>query len=164
MLKENTQTVTVHSSRILQLEPIHLIQKRILRLINCMSPRESTEELFTSDQIPNIYEIYIDELIKFCLNVARKEGKLSEIFVGNNNDTRGSSLGFYLVPSIRNQVQNSSLTFSGTTLLNELISCGDLPVDFKRSGANEHKKILRKMKSRINYKDVIIIFTRLYLS
>ena len=38
-----------------------------------MSPRESTEELFTSDQIPNIYEIYIDELIKFCLKVARKE-------------------------------------------------------------------------------------------
>ena len=82
--------------------------------------------------------------------------------MGNNNDTRGSSLGFYLVPSIRTQVQKNSLTFSGTTLLNKLISCGDLPVDFKRSGANKLKKILRKMKSRIN-KDVIMIFTWLYL-
>ena len=37
-----------------------------------MSPGESTEELYTSHQISNIYEIYIDEQIKFCLIVARK--------------------------------------------------------------------------------------------
>ena len=67
------------------LESIHLIQKRNLRLINFMSPRESTEELFTRHRIPKIYEICMGELIKFCLKVLRKEltvNSLNELSVG----------------------------------------------------------------------------------
>ena len=73
---------------------------------------------------------------------------------GNNNDNRGSSLGFNLVPSIRNQVAKNSLTFRGTNLLNKLIISGALPVDFKRFGACE-QKILLEVKSKIDYNDVI---------
>ena len=76
---------------------IQLLQKQILRLINFMSPRESTEELFTSHQIPDMYKVYIYELFKFCLKVEAEEitaNPLNKLFVGKDNDTRGSRLGF----------------------------------------------------------------------
>ena len=99
------------------LKPIHLLQKRFLRLNNFLSPKESTDELSFSHQIPNSYQIYFDELIKFDLKVAMKEfmvNSLKKLFVGNNNDTRVSSLGFHLEPKERNPIQKNSLTFYST--------------------------------------------------
>ena len=69
---------------------------------------------------------------KFCLKVANKEftlNSLNELFVGNNNDTRGSSLGVHFVPSVRSQVQKNLLIFRRTTILNKLIGSEALPVD-----------------------------------
>ena len=148
------------------MKPIHILKKRILRLNNLMSPRESSEELLASNQIQIIYDFFIDGLIGSSPKVSRKEITVIspyELSVDNNNDIRGSSLGFYLVPSVKKQVLKNLLTFRGTISLNKLISEGDLPVDSKLSG--EQKKYFRKMKSRIVNKDVINkIFTWLGLS
>ena len=61
------------------METTYLLQKQILSVIKFMSPIDSTEKLFISNQNPIIYKIWINEFIEFCLKVARKEFMVSSL-------------------------------------------------------------------------------------
>ena len=61
------------------METTYSLQKQILSVINFMSPIDSTEKLFISNQNPIIYEIWINKFIEFCLKVARKEFMVSSL-------------------------------------------------------------------------------------
>ena len=56
-----------------KLEPIHIMQKKILRIIYGKKRDYPSRELFVESKVLSVYELYCFELIKFSLKALRQE-------------------------------------------------------------------------------------------
>ena len=105
------------------LAPIFNMQKKILRIINFKSPRDSSLPLFRSCNVLNVYDLYLVELSKFTLfsiNGMFSNDYLNRLFVTkiSSQHTRSVSKGIFEMPQVTTKFDEHSLSRRGSILLN----------------------------------------------
>ena len=136
------------------LRKLHILQKRIVRVLAGVKPREHSEPLFKNLKLLTIFQINIYVIGKFMYQVYHK--KTLNVFLSmfsfnsavHNHNTRQSS--HYHLPPANKNLTKSSLHYRGAVIWNVIKSC-DVPTDvsmgvfsqkFRHSIINNHLHIV----------------------
>lgn len=138
-----------------KLEPILLLQKRILRTIFKKKRMDSISFLFEEKRILTVHEIYLYELFKFMCRCIRNEhsdsaqNRLLSLQVNQHYSTRSTTLPRAKVPSIKTSVKKFSLNFRVPTLYNTLLSRCLLPDNINAMSKNKFNNFLHSFRDSI---------------
>ena len=114
------------------LAPIHLLQKKILKLIYFKSRFDQSEDLFCANKILTVFELHVYELLKFVLksiNSFHAEDYLNSMFQFERHflTTRRAKHMLLKVPLCRSKLEQNSISRRASTLFNVLKIQGLLP-------------------------------------
>ena len=135
-----------------KLEPIHIMQKKILRIIYGKKRDYPSRELFVESKVLSVYELYCFELIKFSLKALRQETPSSPL----NNlykrmepsfPTRNSKKGLLTTVKCQSKYQKTSLRLRGTKVVNALLKRGLIPSNVYQLPQNTFEQLLRNLKT-----------------
>ena len=107
------------------LAPIHLLQKKILKLIYFKSRFDQSEDLFCANKILTVFELHVYELLKFVLksiNSFHAEDYLNSMFQFERHflTTRRAKHMLLKVPLCRSKLEQNSISRRASTLFNVL--------------------------------------------
>ena len=128
--------------------PILKAQKKIMRLIYFKRRTDSSYQHFEDARIPNVYEIYVYELLKFitgCLKNQHSTNFLNNLVNAQhqtNYRTRFGENHYSRLPTCRIELMRKSVRYRGIRLLNILTQNGLLP-DILRMSKCLYKKFLK---------------------
>ncbi len=111
------------------LEPILIMQKKIVRVILFSKIRESVVEYFEKMKISTVHELYVYELLKFVLrslNRLHRDEYLNNMyeFETPRRSTRRAQQNFLKVQKSKRCIEKYSLKSRGSKLMNILIENG----------------------------------------
>ena len=139
------------------LEPILVMQRKIIRLIYFKSKLESVSKVFEDKKILTVHELYVYELIKF---VCRSVNNLAttaffksfyELNPGQKR-TRSSRLVTFTISSKRSTFHSFSLKHRGSKVLNFLSRKGLLPKNFGSMKDDEVTDFVHTFRSFYTFK------------
>ena len=138
------------------LEPLMMLQKRILRIIFFRKKFESITSIMTDFKIPNVCEMHIHELFKELTKIKIKKSDLDINLEppNTNRPTRATVKGLVKLPLAKNTLQKNSINYRITKLYNMLLEAKVISAsDIVASLQNERMK-LKLIK---NFLDVYLI-------
>ena len=114
------------------LEPLYILQKKILKFIYFRNRRENCDDIFQSNCLLTIYELHVYELLKFVLRSLIQQHCptfLNDLFKfsESNRNTRRASAGLLAEPFCKRQIERFSVRYRATKLFNMLKTCGVIP-------------------------------------
>ena len=134
-----------------KLYPIFVQQKKILRVIYFKRRSHTSRELFIRSGVTSVYEIYLNELLKFVANCLRNEhpsAYLNDIVTGHHQNfyqTRFSVRNYGQLPHCRSEMLRRSVKYRGIRLLNKLQEINLLP-NFGALSQSECRTVLYKIR------------------
>ena len=110
-----------------QLNPICIIQKKVLRLIHFKPQFHPSRELFFQNGFLNVFELYAMDFLKFCLKSVRGENWsyfLNSIYKArvNVHETRSVNSGAFYHLRTSNLREEQSIENRGSEVLNYFIA------------------------------------------
>ncbi len=110
------------------------MQKKILKFIHFRKRHEQYSDIFETNGILTVYELYIYELLKFVLrsiNGLHGEKYSNSYFVFDQSGrcTRSSGLRLLKVPQCKKKIEKNSILYRSTILFNALERAKVLPLD-----------------------------------
>ena len=139
------------------LDPVFKLQKKLIRIIFNKKRDFHSEILFEKANVPNIYDLYSRELMKFSLLAAIKNTSsytvtnlihLNEAHV----KTRKACQGMFSIPTIKKNVQKRSLSYRGCKVLNYLLEKELISKRIIGQSERQINYLVRKLK--VNYKEL----------
>ena len=111
------------------LEPLYILQKKILKFIYFRKRRENCDDIIQSNCLLTIYELQVYELLKFVLRSLKQQHCptfLNDLFKfsESNRNTRRASAGLLAEPFCKRQIERFSVRYRATKLFNMLKTCG----------------------------------------
>ena len=132
------------------LEPIFILQKKILKFIYFRKRRDTCSDIFNDNKILTVFELYIYELLKFVLRSvirAHTQDFLNNMFeVTNCRNTRYSNNQSLQEPVRKRQIERQSIKFRATKLYNLLNRNGALPPNISAMNLNAITNLYHKLK------------------
>ena len=109
------------------LRKLHVLQKRIVRVIAGVKPREHSEPLFRNLNILTVFQINVYVIGKFMYQVYHK--KTLKVFLSMfkfNSDVHGyetRQASHFHLPQPNKKLRKSSLCYRGAIIWNSIVSC-----------------------------------------
>ena len=133
------------------LEPIFIMQKKILKLIYFRKRRDSCDDIFLKNECLTVYELHIYELLKFVLRSIFKVhsiDSLNNYFVFSSQKvTRSSKLQLLQEPLCKLQIERYSIKYRATKLYNLLRINQVLPDDMMDWNFSKVTKFYHNIKT-----------------
>ena len=135
-----------------QLNPIYIIQKKVLRLIHFKPQFHPSREMFFQNEFLYVFELYAMELLKFCLKSVRGEN-CSSFLNGfyktrfNVHETRSVSSGAFYHLRASNFQEEQSIKNRGSKVLKYFIANFHSPENILQWSENQLMHKVREAKN-----------------
>ena len=108
------------------LDSIFLLQKKVMRIIKCVGPRDSTDQIFKDFKVLKLSQLYNVSVAIFMYKFVK--GNLPEIFYsmytvnGNIHRYNTRRAHYFTIPYCRLQISQQQIRYTGVKVWNYLIS------------------------------------------
>ena len=134
------------------LEPLVLLQKKILRLILFIKYSENFAHLFEKYKISTAHELHVYELLKFMIKSVNKlhtDTYLNDLFSCESQSThltRGSMKWLLKIPRCKWKHEQNSVRFWSAKLFNFLMENNVLPPNIDQLSGSSYANLMHKIK------------------